>query len=182
MLLVLSFGSDAQNLVPNPGFEDYHSCPTGRNQVYNLASWFKPTNYTTDYLNTCTTGWPIALPHTYDGYITPKSGNGMVGIAYKYSGRNDSIEYHPTEYIEVELTDTLWGGYEYCLGLSMQLADSSMYGVSNFGMYLSKNKVQFLESVNYVPPFYFTPQLTTGSNAILDTTNWVSLENTFIAN
>ena len=48
---ILSGSLDAQNLVPNPSFEDYTSCPTSVAQITLATPWVTPTTGSPDYFN-----------------------------------------------------------------------------------------------------------------------------------
>jgi hypothetical protein len=52
----------AQNLIPNPGFEDYTSCPTYAEEIAKAFPW-KNLTLSTDYFNACNTLIPLHLFH-----------------------------------------------------------------------------------------------------------------------
>ena len=43
----------AQNLVPNPSFEDMVQCPPGWTQIEFATGWINPNGYSPDYFNSC---------------------------------------------------------------------------------------------------------------------------------
>ncbi|MBL0342814.1 MAG: hypothetical protein IPP71_19145 [Bacteroidetes bacterium] len=46
------------NLVPNPSFELYNSCPQGLGQLTNATHWTKPiTNVSPEFFHVCGTIW-----------------------------------------------------------------------------------------------------------------------------
>src|SRR5207244_11893714 len=67
------------NLVPNPQFENKAYCPYFFGQVSDAAPWFNPTVATPDYLNTCSTFAPVAVPNNLMGSQAAFSGNGYMG-------------------------------------------------------------------------------------------------------
>ncbi|MCE9539031.1 MAG: hypothetical protein K8R85_07425 [Bacteroidetes bacterium] len=83
-LLIFSFTFlNAQNLVPNPSFEQYSSCPNTECGISLAAGWYS-AGYTPDYYNSC--GSPsgpfeFGVPQNAVGYQHPASGNAYVGIA-----------------------------------------------------------------------------------------------------
>lgn len=58
-LLIANFSFAQVNLVPNPSFESYSTCPDGSSQLYKATPWFNPALGSPDYFNVCfdTTGW-----------------------------------------------------------------------------------------------------------------------------
>jgi hypothetical protein len=54
----------AQNLVPNPSFENYTTCPTAASQLYVAPPWTSPTTGGAEYFNICSSsnvGVPFSL-------------------------------------------------------------------------------------------------------------------------
>jgi hypothetical protein len=46
-----------QNLVQNPNFETYSTCPTGASEVIKAIPWRDPTGTSSDYFNACASGY-----------------------------------------------------------------------------------------------------------------------------
>ena len=59
MLLLLSILTGqfafAQNLVPNPSFENYSACPENISEIDFALPWTSTTGATPDYYNSCST-------------------------------------------------------------------------------------------------------------------------------
>jgi hypothetical protein len=104
-LLFISFISlflklNAQvNIVPNPGFELYSSCPTFGAQWNKCLSWNNVNMVTgvglwgtPDYFTACGTG-NTAPPSTFAGICTPHSGQGMMGAVWYNTSYSDYREY-----------------------------------------------------------------------------------------
>ena len=67
-----------QNLVQNPSFENYTTCPNGWAQIADAIGW-SSFRETCDYYNACcTTNW--GTPSNIAGYQLPHSGNAYAGI------------------------------------------------------------------------------------------------------
>jgi hypothetical protein len=71
---------EAQNLVPNGDFEQYHSCPTFHSQLDSALYWFNPGLYlpgnsTPDYYNACGSP-PASVPDNFCGSQNALSGAG----------------------------------------------------------------------------------------------------------
>src|SRR5262245_47267631 len=73
---------EAQNLVPNPSFEDTIGCPSGYNQVSNATGWFI-ARQSPDYFNTCATWSGVSVPQNDFGLQYPPSGNAYMGFFAK---------------------------------------------------------------------------------------------------
>ena len=97
----------AQNLVNNPGFENYSSLPSGAAQ-WNLAvGWSNCSGGgSPDYAHTAGTGL-AALPNNYFATVSPHSGDAIMGlILWHYSGNF-------REYISTSLSSPLVPGTLY---------------------------------------------------------------------
>ncbi len=78
---LLSFYSTCQvNLVPNPSFEQYVTCPNGQAQIHYSTGWLN-FSYSPDYFNSCSSNFSI--PYNMGGYQYPATGNAYSGI-YTY--------------------------------------------------------------------------------------------------
>jgi len=70
----------AQNLVPNPSFEEYVNCPNDYGESFELRNWFIAIS-NPDYFHACdgyndTCGVPINVW----GFQQPASGDGYIGM------------------------------------------------------------------------------------------------------
>lgn len=165
----------AQELVPNPSFESFSSCPSSYGLIYLATGWDTPTPGTPDYFNACA---PLAttvhVPLNLFGYQTPNIGQAYAGF---YATDNpDWPEFR--EYVQIQLSDTLEAGKRYCVEFFVSLADSSAYAVDRIGAYLSPDPVS--------SPIYaalgVSPQIVSDSaHPILDTTSWVNIYNEYVA-
>jgi len=73
-LLLGAVPGNAQNLIPNGGFEAYRNCPRQSNQLEEALPWYNPTRATPDFYNLCNPAFRSALPaHT---------GQGMAGLFF----------------------------------------------------------------------------------------------------
>lgn len=107
VLFFVSVNVFAQNLVTNPGFENYSSLPNGAAQ-WNLAvGWSNCSgNGSPDYAHTSGTGL-AALPNNYFATVSPHSGDAIMGlILWHYSGNF-------REYVSTSLTSPLVIGQQY---------------------------------------------------------------------
>jgi hypothetical protein len=104
----------SQNIVPNPGFEDYLELPCALNKktIQNLlVDWLQPLATTTDYYNSHAAVGCDLNPLTYN--LSIRTGNGMVGVITAAYTNGAPREYQ--EYIEVKLEQKIRKGASYHL-------------------------------------------------------------------
>ncbi len=120
-----------QNLVKNPSFEEYETCPNALGTFkQDVAHWSTPTQGTTDYFNTCSK--VMGAPENFNGIQQPKYENAYAGL-YFYA----PADYR--EYIQAPLKKTLQKGETYVLSFYISLAEGSDFAVKDFGVVLSYN-------------------------------------------
>lgn len=130
----------AQNLVPNPGFEDYEHCPDqlsaiigvfNPTQPLTLKNWVNPSMGTPDYYNSCTDNATIDVPNNFRGYHPAYLGEAYAGILIQYTKSADYFHY---EYIQVKLAEPLVMDRDYDISCFVRQASSSNI-VVNIGQY-----------------------------------------------
>ncbi len=160
---------NAQNLVPNPGFENLLSPVTIEGQIVLASPWFTPGGGTPDLFNSVYAGPPanpcdaVGVPVNFGGYAPAASGNGYAGISI------DAINGF-YEYIEIELSIALQAGELYKVEMDVLRADSSQYACNRFGVLLSNNSWAQTGSAL----IGVTPQFE-NSTLVIDTANWTHL-------
>lgn len=173
--LLFVFKAQGQNLVPNPSFENFSSCPTDGAQLDLAVPWFNPTMDTPDYFNACYVGpspLPVDVPSNYFGYQLARTGNGYAGFVTFFTTPNGR------EYIEVKLLDSLIIDRNYCVTFYVSLTDSCRWATSRIGAYFSTDSIYSNDGyvLNYVPqvenPF---------GNIITDVNNWTKISGAFTA-
>lgn len=117
---------NAQNLIPNPGFEEVHSCPTGLRQLDLAKNWTRANAGTPELFHSC----------GFRATILPNTGDGMAGVIFL--GISSSL----VEYLQVELIDSLESGEEYEFSFFIRLSSSSLIGINKIGVYLSENTLR----------------------------------------
>jgi gliding motility-associated-like protein len=124
LFLLVASTSRAQNLVPNPGFEDYTLCPYERSNVAwspdythfpSVTSWVSALwNTTPDYYNTCATNPLVSMPlNTYNDFQHPRNGEGCIGFSMMSGYPYDLQRSDYREYAETKLTAPLEAGQQY---------------------------------------------------------------------
>lgn len=181
--IILSIAVDsgyAQNLVPNPSFEQYVTCPTLYEQVYLASPWFQPNTVSyigTMYYNQCTSNTNISVPNNINGYQNAKTGNAYAGIGwlYFYGSANGGRQY-----LEIRLDSILTPGKKYLVSFYASLTDDSKYATDAVGVYFSQDSVLYHDSLTRFLPLI--PQVKNNSNNIIsDTSNWVLISGEYIA-
>lgn len=175
LLLLFCFVVSAlfgQNLVPNPSFETYVSCPLNDGMIYTITPWTNPTLGTPDAHNSCSTSNIVNVPNNFAGYQNARTGNGYAGI-YTYWPN-----YEIREYIQVPLLSLLDSGVTYAVSYYVCLGEKSSHASNNLGAYLSSN---VLVRFDNLPFSSYTPQIIE-PNVITDTLGWTKISGCFIAN
>ena len=187
----------SQNLVPNPSFEEYDNCPDTTHQ----GSWHTPSgteiaydsSYYYSWVNTVKywEGANTCTPEYYNcGYkrnkYKPRTGTaciwvgGVVNIPDKPP--INRANYIST-YAQVELTESLIAGEEYCV--SMHVLNSHYNGylgtfnfaIAAFGFYFSEQALY----ANNVIAFTVKPQVENSDLNMLTDSTWTIIGGSFIA-
>lgn len=179
--------TEAQNLVPNPGFETAASCPA--NNTFTAANWYSPSTGSPDYFNPCGTGWTIPGTGVLFGPQTPRTGSSFAAVGWYGLGGGWY------EYIQVELTAPMIAGETYTISIWVSLADGVMRAGDDLGIYVSANRFKStttiqpaITTVIATTPANFgvftslTPQIKCADGGfITDVTNWSELSGTYTA-
>ena len=153
----------AQNLVPNPSFEDYTICPFTYDGICAgyAPPWMCGSLGTVDYYNVCSTGI-MGVPFNALGNQYAHTGNAYTGIVMKHSNANWR------EYLMIQLTQPLVANTWYTLTYYVSLAETTC-GTEHFGAYFSPTS-PFVPITSALP---LTPQIESDYGFIDDTANWV---------
>ncbi len=143
---VLWFGicqTKAQNLVPNPSFEEYSTCPTLQGQLQNAIDWVNPNHATPDYFNECNCAFSgpsvvnLCVPVNAIGYQEAKSGNAYTGL-FTFSYHVPNVR----EYIQTKLKSALKKNSKYYVGFYCNLRDELCNLAANdIGAFFSKDPI-----------------------------------------
>lgn len=124
-------GANAQNLIPNPSFEEHTQCPGYPDPVYypvELAPpWTTPTR-SSDYFHSCGFPWN-RVPSNRFGYEYAKTGDAYAGF-HPYSGgwlSTDGEYLSSREYLEAPLLTPLQADSAYLLTIHVSLPDSCAF-------------------------------------------------------
>lgn len=172
----------AQNLIPNPSFEDTVSCPIGISDMAACKYWFNPlSNSTSDYFNACypsTLGLSVNVPNNFPGYQLARTGNAYCGFTMALPSSLYPFIY--AEYISVQIDTQLIIGQAYEFKMYLNLADFSEYYTNSIGVLFTNNT--YIPSSLSNTGISATPQLmNVTNNFISDTVNWIEFKQTFKA-
>jgi len=166
----------AQNLVPNPSFENLTQCPNSFSQLSYAAPWYSPTYGTPDIFNACAgPGVDIwtslaCMPFNTMGFQYSNSGQGHAGL-YTYDD-----DYR--EYIQAPLISPMQAGTTYLVSFYISQADHQPHNAAGpIGAYFSNAPI-----VDYATnaQLLSTPQVI-GPAPILDTSSWYLVESLYVA-
>ncbi|MEO5905397.1 MAG: hypothetical protein ABIQ11_01635, partial [Saprospiraceae bacterium] len=131
LFLLFILQAHAQNLVPNPSFEDYTACPTGISSGFlECVPWQNANWATSDYYNACCGGCDVSVPDNWVGMQPAHTGLAYAGSIYKW----DFEAWQ--EYLQVQLTEPCQAGYSYNVAFYVSLSDFYC-GIEHVGVYLS---------------------------------------------
>lgn len=165
----------SQNLVINPGFEDTLGCPDGPFQVNKCVGWKAYVN-TPDYYNRCgKIDEGFGVPENWEGRQDVVWGNAYVGLFTYY---NVSGSKNVREAIGSELQSPLEIGKQYYVSMKVSLAEYTGYASNNIGMTFSTLPLKYNQQTSMI---YINRAFFYESNVIKDSTNWVKIKGSFVA-
>ena len=168
------------NLVPNPSFEIYTSCPTLGGEIWKAPPWFNPHNTpicgagTPDYLHSCDPNpGSLGVPSNGFGNEPARTGIAYAGL-YTMNLPYTSVR----EYIEVELLDSLKQDEQYVVSFYVSLAEQVKFATHKIGVYFSDTVV--VNSCDTLLPF--SPQIVnTSANPLTNKNGWTLVTDTLTA-
>lgn len=171
----MTFCTKAQNLVPNPSFEEYDQCPNNHGQLLPpyVEDWSDPTGATSDYFNACANPNPVVgVPYNNFGFQFARTGNAYAGI-YLFLDSVTPQAAHIREYIEVELIEPLQVDTSYCVNFFVSLGGGiQMTATSSIVARFTTSYLTGLpgDTLEYGLQFANDP-----ANLLLDTAGWMSV-------
>lgn len=165
----------AQNLVNNPGFEDYTTCPTTTDQMDRATGWSSYGN-SSDYFNACA---PVSafdgvgVPLNFCGYQMAHGGTGYAGYILYEEG-----EPGYREFIGAQLSSPLVVGttYHVVFHVSHTGGPSFRNPCGNQGVLFTTTAY---DNAN-PPPLTIDPHVNNAS-VVTDTVGWTTITGTFTA-
>jgi hypothetical protein len=181
--LVLSANVFGQNLVPNPSFEIFDTCPNNQGQL-NYATGWNSFSESPEYFNACNpcdSVWAgcFSVPFNWGGYQLAATGTGYAGL---YTYESHTWLNNLREFIGIPLTSPLSAGTRYYVSFKASLAiDNTSWMIFNRA---TNNLGALFSTVSYdvfnpAPIANFSHILY--PNVITDTLNWTTVYDSFIA-
>jgi gliding motility-associated-like protein len=165
----------AQNLVPNPSFENFTACPTFASQLNLAAPWHNPTLGTPEYFNACANfaDWISVPAQPTGGYQLANTGNAYAGI---FTYRSDVAQMR--EYLEVELTEALQAGQCYYFEMFVNMPNDQRFATDGIGACVKVGNT----NVNSVFVLPLSAQIKNEpGNVLSDTVSWTKFSGYFTA-
>jgi len=168
----------AQNLILNPSFEEFSGCPFASSQIWKSPPW---KGYSIEYNNACAPQWGFSVPYNPFGFQYANSGIATVG----FIPFTDSINVDARELI-FQMIPSLIPSRRYCASFFTNLADASRFGIDCMEIYVCVDSVgQTISNIvnpNFIPASPgFPSQVRYKGGIISDTSNWIKIEGSFVA-
>ncbi len=180
LLAIYSFGLNAQNLVPNPGFDILTDCPNEFGQIYLATPWVSVSQKSPALFNTCSEIDKLSPPtagHSYYGYQVQKSGEGYAGI-FVYNDSN----IIGLEYMGTPLKKRLEKGTLYYLEfyVSPDLNPNQNW-IYTDAVGLSLTDSFYYESIQPNEAMSLEPVIENRGTLITDTVGWTRINGSYTA-
>lgn len=165
----------AQNLVPNPSFEDLIACPNFASQLDSAEAWFNPTLGTPELYNGCAAySSYVSVPfNATGGFQYAHSGQGYAGL---FTWRTDVQNMR--EYAEVELLSPLQAGQCYQVEFHVNMPGDHPFACDGFGARFSTGPLQ----ANNAQVLPFPAHIENPAGALItDTAAWTLISGVYTA-
>lgn len=184
----------AQNLVLNPSFEAFSSCPLGPSEFSNATDWNDPfvnsigdTCSTSDLYNTCNFlgAFGVGVPANILGTEPARTGNGYAGIILSeqiaFFGCTSFGGSNWREYAMGRLASPLVAGQTYCVTFYVSLADNAKFATDDIGVHFSNTPFSVSCASAGNGPLPVTPQLVWAGGSLNNATGWTELQWSYVA-
>jgi len=177
--LVLVRASKAQiNVVPNPSFEVYDTCPDNNSQIERAVGWLR-LNRSPDYYHKCAGSNPyIGIPQNLLGFQDTDNASDSGYAGFITDPNDDGVH----EILGIQLIETLVIGQKYYVSFSA----SPGYNHLGYICFCNKFGFRFTTKIDFPRPIISFDLVDNyaqfySDSIISDTTNWVSIKGQFIA-
>lgn len=143
--IFLSTGISAQNLVPNPSFEDTLHCPSHADNISDSFNWFSSRN-SPDYFNPCANAITpyVGVPNNFPGHQTAQAGNAYPGLVTFVSNPANSYR----EFISCQLVQALNVGTKYFVSAYVSRGDTIYYDCATNNMGFRFSTIPYYAAIN----------------------------------
>jgi len=183
LVAALAVKATAQNLVPNPSFEDTARCNAEYDPVLLSAPpWFKPTTassdiYDNDLEQLCGIAWDPANPDVQaSGFQFARTGTRFAG-AFHWFGANSSDS---KDYFTVKLTEALIEQTAYDVSLYYSRADGYAFATDRISVFFGPDSFY----VHDYRTLHVQPQvdlMDPNNEYLTNAEDWVLLTGSFVA-
>ena len=178
---VFSVDGFSQNLISNGGFEEYVDCPVGLPDL-QAVGWSYARG-SCDYYNVCDQPLGVSIPHNVFGWQHPLIGNAYIGCI-----TSSTQDLSLREIVGIGLVESLAIGETYYYSMYVSNANNGehiTHASNGHGALFSMNEYSAINTVPLNPdgnptPISNNPQIL-NSQIISDTTNWVQIKGSFVA-
>lgn len=171
MLFATAF---TQNLVPNPSFEQFTTCPDNWAQIDRVDNW-EGYKGSPDYFNSCGAVDSFSTPQNFMGNQVPYSGNSYAGLIL-YEKGGEALN----EMIGAQLIQPLIIGVKYYVSLRVVLKYNNAFGIccgqDKIGVRFSNQSYSISN-----PPSTNNSAHIVSNTIISDTLNWIQIFGSFSA-
>ncbi|MBK8499537.1 MAG: hypothetical protein IPL52_12175 [Flavobacteriales bacterium] len=181
MNLALAVTATAQNLVPNPSFEDTTLCDVYDPLRTQAVFWYNPNTSTPDI-------WDCDTVRRCGQVMDPTdSGIQIQGYKYAYDGDRFAGCFHwygpnssnTRDYFTAKLTSPLQVGTSYSVTLWCARPNGMNAAIDHIGVHFGTDSIH--EPYSTTLPFVPQAQLRDPNSTYITDTSWVQLVDTFVA-
>jgi len=170
-----------QNLILNPSFEDFSSCPSNFTNLSALLQDVSlPTSSSGDYFNQCGDE-DFGIPNNFKGNQSAAEGNGYLGL-YFYA-LNDYREY-----AQLGMQSVLREKFPHKISFKVSLAEASSLALKNMSVVLTNGTLRLpnsttltTERLNLQGGLEFQEVQLKADRSMADTEGWITLSAEFEA-
>ncbi|MBN2519310.1 MAG: OmpA family protein [Bacteroidales bacterium] len=171
LLLIMNYGL-AQNLVPNPSFEDRIDFKS------KSGDWFKCLKSDTpDYFYFDSLTKQNHIFETYLGNVKPRTGNACIGLFF-YRKHKYKNSRNIREYIQVNLLEPLEKDSLYLFEFYIWLDIESNIAIKDFAVFFSPERIYYKSNKDI---FQIKPQIIYNSNFVTEKANWTKISGLYKA-
>ncbi len=186
-LVILSLQLSAQNLVPNPGFDDIISCPVD-GQIRYAPPWSFIANLviassqgSANLFNACVPPPGLGVPVSgWGAYQPARSGNGYARVS-TFGGGNNYVR----NYIQAPLMQPLLKNQSYYIRFYVSpasfRADNQYFYTDAIGLGFHQSRIDSFLPIYSQPPM-ISVAIENSGTLLKDTLNWIKLSTCYNAN
>ena len=172
----------SQNLIPNPGFDQFIECPEEASQIDRAIPWLTASPGTPDFFHACSSNDQVKVPYAgfhFLSYQPARSGEGM-GHLCIYTTINMAV----SEYMQTELKSSLVAGTFYYIEFYVSPdLDSSPQNTRDYtdAVGLGFSTSTYYEDIPVGQAISIEPAIEHYGQLITDTVGWTRVNGCYLA-